>query len=108
MEPPTGRAMTTLRALVIHNFYRSENASGENLSVHDEISGLRTLGWDVEVISADSDVIGSGTIPLGELALRPIYSRRSVDPGPGRSAAVPPARRARREPLPAPFTVGDP
>jgi glycosyltransferase involved in cell wall biosynthesis len=70
--------MTSLRALVIHNFYRSENASGENLSVNDEIAGLRSLGWDVEVISADSDVIGSGTIPLGELALRPIYSRQSV------------------------------
>lgn len=70
--------MTALRALVVHNFYRSENASGENLSVNDEINGLRSLGWDVEVISADSDVIGSGTIPLGELALRPIYSRRSV------------------------------
>jgi glycosyltransferase involved in cell wall biosynthesis len=67
-----------LRALVIHDFYRSENASGENLSVRDEINGLRSLGWDVEVISADSDVIGNGTIPLGELAVRPIYSRRSV------------------------------
>ena len=70
--------MTTLRALVIHNYYRSENASGENLSVNDEIRGLRSLGWDVEVISADSDVIGSGTIPLTKLAVRPIYSRSSV------------------------------
>ncbi len=69
----------TLRALVIHNFYRSENASGENLSVRDEIDGLREYGWDVEVISADSDVIGSGAIPLHDLALRPIYSRRSVN-----------------------------
>jgi len=70
--------MTTLRALVIHNYYRSENASGENLSVNDEVHGLRSLGWDVEMISADSDVIGTGTIPLGELALRPVYSRQSV------------------------------
>ncbi len=69
----------TLRALVIHNFYRSENASGENLSVRDEVDGLREYGWDVEVISADSDVIGGGEIPLHDLALRPIYSRRSVD-----------------------------
>lgn len=67
-----------MRALVVHNFYRSENASGENLSVLDEISGLRDLGWDVEVISSDSDVIGEGDIALADLALRPIYSRRSV------------------------------
>jgi glycosyltransferase involved in cell wall biosynthesis len=81
MEHTQGSAMsepTPLRALVIHNFYRSENASGENLSVRDEISGLRDRGWDVEVISANSDVIGEGDIALPELALRPIYSRRSV------------------------------
>ena len=70
--------MTTLRALVIHNFYRSENASGENLSVTDEISGLRSHGWGIEVISAESDVIGDGAIPISQLALRPIYSRPSV------------------------------
>ncbi len=68
----------TMRVLVIHNFYRSENASGENLSVLDEINGLRDLGWDVEVMSADSDVIADGAIPLSELALRPLYSRSSV------------------------------
>ena len=67
-----------MRALVVHNFYRSENASGENLSVLDEIAGLRELGWDIEVLSADSDVIQDGDIPLGELAVRPIYSARSV------------------------------
>ncbi len=70
--------MTAMRALVIHNFYRSENASGENLSVVDEIDGLRELGWDVEVVSSDSDVIGRGDLSLGDLALRPTYSRRSV------------------------------
>ena len=70
--------MTAMRVLVIHNFYRSENASGENLSVLDEIDGLRDLGWDVEVVSSDSDVIGRGDLSLGDLALRPIYSRRSV------------------------------
>ena len=68
----------TLRALVFHNYYRSENASGENLSVADEIDGLRALGWDVELVSADSDVNADGLIPYGELALRPIYSGRSV------------------------------
>ena len=71
--------MTALRALVIHNFYRSENASGENLSVLDEISGLRSLGWDVEVIGSHSDAIVNQAIPLAELAMRPIYSRRSVE-----------------------------
>jgi glycosyltransferase involved in cell wall biosynthesis len=67
-----------MRALVIHNFYRSENASGENLSVLDEIAGLRDLGWDIELIGADSDVIGTIDGPLFKLGLRPIYSSRSV------------------------------
>lgn len=70
--------MTAMRALVVHNFYRSENASGESLSVLDEIDGLRDLGWDVEVISSDSDVIARGDVSFGDLALRPIYSRSSV------------------------------
>ncbi|MEP1122541.1 MAG: glycosyltransferase family 4 protein [Ilumatobacter sp.] len=67
-----------MRVLVVHNFYRSENASGESLSVLDEIDGLRDLGWDVEVLSSDSDVIGRGDVAIGDLALRPIYSRSSV------------------------------
>jgi glycosyltransferase involved in cell wall biosynthesis len=68
----------TMRALVIHNFYRSENASGENLSVLDEVDGLRERGWDVEMISADSDVITDGGVRLTDLALRPVFSGRSV------------------------------
>lgn len=68
----------SLRVLVVHNFYRSENASGENLSVLDEIEGLRSRGWDVELIAADSDAIGTGAIPMRELPVRPIYSHRSV------------------------------
>lgn len=68
-----------MRVLVLHNFYRSENASGENLSVVDEVDGLRSLGWEVEFLRSDSDVIGRGVIPLAELALRPVYSRRSVE-----------------------------
>lgn len=67
-----------MRAIVIHNFYRSANASGENLSVTDEVLGLRERGWDVELLGADSDAIADGTISLAEAALRPIYSRRSV------------------------------
>jgi len=69
----------SLRIAVVHNFYRSENASGENLSVLDEVDGLRERGWDVELIGSDSDAIGSGAIPLHELPLRPIYSRRSIE-----------------------------
>ncbi len=67
-----------MRALVIHNFYRSENASGENLSVLDEITALRERGWDVEVVSADSDTIAHGAVSVPSIALRPIYSTRSV------------------------------
>jgi glycosyltransferase involved in cell wall biosynthesis len=68
-----------MRVLVVHNFYRSENASGENLSVRDEVDGLRARGCEVELLSADSDVITQGHIPLAVLAARPIYSKRSVD-----------------------------
>ncbi len=67
-----------MRALVVHNLYRSENASGENLSVLDEIDGLRTLGWDLEVISADSDAINEDRSSLVKVGLRPIYGARSV------------------------------
>ncbi len=67
-----------MRALVVHNYYRSENASGENLSVMDEIAGLRALGWDVEVISSDSDVISGDQVALTKVALRPIHSPRST------------------------------
>ena len=68
-----------MRALVVHNFYRSENASGENLSVLDEIEGLRSIGWDVEVVSADSDAITDSRTSLARVALRPIYGGRSVE-----------------------------
>lgn len=68
----------TMRALVIHNFYRSENASGENLSVLDEVDGLRGRGWDVELITSDSDVITEGDVPLSDLGVRPVFSARSV------------------------------
>lgn len=67
-----------MRALVIHNFYRSKNASGENLSVRDEIAGLRDLGWDVEVMSADSDVIDAAEFSVARVATRPIHSVRGV------------------------------
>jgi glycosyltransferase involved in cell wall biosynthesis len=67
-----------VRALVIHNFYRSENASGENLSVRDEVTGLRDLGWDVEVLSADSDLINPAQLSLARVATRPIHSVAGV------------------------------
>jgi glycosyltransferase involved in cell wall biosynthesis len=47
----------SLRILVLHNFYRSENASGENLSVLDEIAALRERGHEVEVFSVASDEV---------------------------------------------------
>lgn len=68
----------TMRALIVHNFYRSENASGENLSVLDEVDGLRERGWDVELITSDSDVITEGDVPLADLGVRPVFSARSV------------------------------
>lgn len=70
--------MVSRRVVVLHNLYRSENASGENLSVLDEVDGLRELGWDVEFVSSDSDVIADGDVTLPDLAIRPIRSARSV------------------------------
>ena len=71
-----------MRVLVIHNLYRSENASGENLSVLDEIDGLRALGWDVEVLSADSDAITQERSSLVKVGLRPVYAAGAcVTPG---------------------------
>lgn len=67
-----------MKALVLHNYYRSENASGENLSVNAEISALRDLGWDIELVSADSDLIADGHVPLRQVATRPVYSNRAV------------------------------
>lgn len=78
MVVENGADVMTMRALVVHNFYRSVNASGENLSVLDEVDGLRELGWDVELISADSDVITDGDLSLVDLAVRPVFSARSV------------------------------
>ncbi len=67
-----------MRVLVVHNLYRSENASGENISVLDEIGALRAGGWDVEVLTADSDAITQERSSLVKVGLRPIYSGRSV------------------------------
>ena len=78
MESSSRAPVTAMRVLVVHNYYRSENASGENLSVLDEIAALRAEGWDVEVVSADSDAIGDHALPIRSVALRPIYSRVSV------------------------------
>jgi glycosyltransferase involved in cell wall biosynthesis len=67
-----------LRVLVIHNFYRSANASGENLSVKDEIDGLRRRGWDISFVATSSDSIASGHVSQAAVLVRPTYSFSSA------------------------------
>jgi len=67
-----------LRVLVIHNFYRSANASGENLSVRDEIDGLRRRGWDISFVGTSSDSIASRHVSQAALVVRPTYSFSSA------------------------------
>ena len=66
-----------MRVLVIHNFYRSENASGENLSVRDEIVAVPEDKLDrpnVDVYLASNKV--SGALPR----LRALKSRLAALP----------------------------
>jgi glycosyltransferase involved in cell wall biosynthesis len=44
-----------MRVLVVHNRYSSRVPSGENLSVHDEVTWLRKAGVDVAVHEASND-----------------------------------------------------
>ncbi|HEY8545692.1 MAG TPA: glycosyltransferase family 4 protein [Acidimicrobiales bacterium] len=49
-----------MRILVVHNRYSSRVPSGENLSVHDEVTWLRKAGVDVAVHEASNDDVMDG------------------------------------------------
>ncbi len=66
-----------MRILVVHQFYRSANASGENLSVRDEVAALRGRGHEVELLAADSDDLASG-VDAVRAGIDAIWSRRGV------------------------------
>ena len=46
-----------MRILLVHNFYRSESPSGENMVLHAELELLKSRGHDVVVFSRHSDDI---------------------------------------------------
>jgi glycosyltransferase involved in cell wall biosynthesis len=68
-----------LRVLVLHNRYRSDRPSGENVVVDLEIDLLREAGVDVVEYQRSSDEI-AGYSPRQRVALatRPIYAKDSV------------------------------
>ena len=61
-----------MRVLVVHNYYSSRVPSGENLSVHDEISWLRDAGVDVHTHEVSNDT-GVAVEGLGKL--RPAFKK---------------------------------
>ena len=68
-----------MRVLVVHNFYRSENPSGENRVVEDEVRALRAAGWDAHLLAHASDEIDAlGPARKLELAISPVVSPRGV------------------------------
>ena len=64
-----------MRALIVHNRYRSEMPSGENRVVDRDVAALRDAGVEVRTYIRDSDEIGSFGVPRrAELVIRPIHS----------------------------------
>ncbi|NKQ55752.1 glycosyltransferase family 4 protein [Amycolatopsis sp. K13G38] len=60
-----------MRVLVVHNRYRSEQPSGENHVVDQEIDLLRSAGHDVRLFERRSDDIASMSLPAkGAVPLR--------------------------------------
>lgn len=66
-----------MRVLVAHNEYRSENPSGENLAVADEIAQLREAGIEVSHLRKSSDAIRGRASAL-QAAAGPVYSPAGV------------------------------
>lgn len=66
-----------MRILIIHQFYRSASASGENLSVTDEVAGLRARGHEVEFVTAHSDELRTRLDAL-RAGLDSMWSSRGV------------------------------
>ena len=68
-----------MRVLVVHNRYRSEMPSGENIVVDDDIRNLRNAGVEVATFFRDSDTISSfGAFKNAALAVSPVYSLEAV------------------------------
>ncbi|WP_395154254.1 glycosyltransferase family 4 protein [Ilumatobacter sp.] len=64
-----------MRVVIVHNRYRSENLSGENRVVENDIERLRADGVEVYPYIRDSDEIANWTaIGKASLAVRPLVS----------------------------------
>lgn len=61
-----------MRVLVVHNWYRSAQPSGENVVVSQHVDVLRAGGHDVELYSRSSDDIAA--LPVAGRALVPVRS----------------------------------
>ncbi len=46
-----------MKILFVHNFYSNASPSGENICVNDEISFLKSKGFDVEIFKIDTDKV---------------------------------------------------
>lgn len=68
-----------MRVLVVHNRYRSEVPSGENVAVDSEISALVAAGVDVVTYLRSSDEISQmSTAEKATVPLQAVHSRRAV------------------------------
>jgi glycosyltransferase involved in cell wall biosynthesis len=75
-----------MRVLVVHNRYSSRVPSGENLSVHDEVTWLRKAGVDVAVHEASNDDVMEGG--LTRRAQQAVWTPWSVPASRGMGAAL--------------------
>jgi glycosyltransferase involved in cell wall biosynthesis len=74
-EIPAGRRGRPLRVVVVHNWHRSDQVSGENQAVVADVAALRDAGLDVTLYSRSNDEIdGFGPRRWGGPAGRPIAS----------------------------------
>ena len=67
-----------MKVAVVHNRYRSDAPSGENLAVEAEIALLREAGIDTVSFVEDSDTIPSGLPGMVKAGPGPVYSRSAV------------------------------
>lgn len=59
-----------MRIAVVHSYYRSDQPSGENTVVNEQIETLRRAGHEVELFSVNSDAIDLGPTQALVLAYR--------------------------------------
>jgi glycosyltransferase involved in cell wall biosynthesis len=67
-----------VKIVVVHNYYRREAPSGENVVVDREVAALRGRGHDVVLFAEQSDDIdGFGAVQRAAVPLRVVWANRS-------------------------------